>query len=272
MLRDEADLEQWLAFAKKLAFQAGEMLKEERQRANFDRQYKQGEELVTSADMALDDWLCDSIRETFPAHKILSEESSPDFCFDNLSTSDVVWVIDPIDGTVNFAHEHKHVAISIGLFQAGRRVGGVVNAPFLQELYWAGLGMGAYCNDKPIQVSRAEKLSRALVATGFPYQKDDLDTLLRRVKQILSHCQDVRRAGSAALDLCWVASAKLDAYYESVKPWDMAAGALIAEEAGATVGYFLEPSQSLPEALRSEYLLVATPDLYQDLAALLAEA
>jgi len=259
----------WLDFAKKLAMQAGKMMVEARQSSAFVRDYKSDHELVTSTDLAIDQFVCSKIVERYPSHIILSEESSPHLDLDSIAEGTPVWVIDPIDGTVNFAHGHHHVAVSIGLFIGCERVLGVVNAPFLNECFWALKGAGAYCNDKRVFVSGRKELRNALVATGFPYQKTALVPILDRVSRILHHCQDVRRNGSAALDLCWVAAGRLDAYFESVKPWDMAAGALIAQEAGATLGYYLPPVLAWPSVINGEGLLVSTPALYEELLVLI---
>lgn len=264
-----SEYEQWLDFAKQLAQDAGKLIVEAREKAIFDRNYKLHHELVTSTDIAVDAFICEKIAAMFPQHKILSEESFPALDVDQLIEDVPVWVIDPIDGTVNFAHGHHHVAVSIGLFIGSVRILGVVYAPFLAECYSALRGQGAYCNGKKLAVSGASTLRNALVATGFPYQKTSLPNLIERLSRVLHACQDVRRNGSAALDLCWVAAGRLDAYYETVKPWDMAAGALIAEEAGARLGYFAKPQVVWPEAVNGEGLLVATPDLFDDLKALL---
>ncbi|TDO96018.1 inositol monophosphatase family protein [Marinomonas balearica] len=263
-----AALAEYLVFAKKLAHHAGVMMLEARQSSTFESDYKSGHELVTSVDIAVDDYLCSQIREQYPEHDIFSEESTPDLliCGEN---SAPVWVIDPIDGTVNFAHGLPHVAVSIGLYINGKRQLGVVEAPFLGQTYWAVLGSGAYCNDEKISVSNQENLRNALVATGFPYRKETLTELVPKVGRILEHCQDVRRNGSAALDLCAVAHGFMDAYYESVKPWDMAAGAIIAEEAGASIGHFGDIRKEWPEALNGDCLLVSTPKIYEQLASLL---
>ncbi|GAB3486134.1 inositol monophosphatase family protein [Marinomonas epiphytica] len=261
----------WLAHAKELALHAGQMIKKARQEAGFQRDYKAGHELVTTTDLAVDLFICEQIRRRFPSHEILSEESSPTMAWQDTAEQTPVWVIDPIDGTVNFAHGHAHVAVSIGIYLAGQRVVGVVYAPFLDECYTAIKGQGAFCNDKVIQVTNNTVLRHALVATGFPYVKDGLPSLLEKVSKILQNCQDIRRAGSAALDLCWVASGRLDAYFESVKPWDMAAGTLIAEEAGATVGHYGESSQRWPDVVNGDSLLVATPHLFAQIKNLVQE-
>lgn len=257
--------EEWLDFAKALAWQAGEMIVEARARSAFVRDYKADHELVTSTDVAVDQYICSSIVERYPSHCILSEESSPNMDLGNIGEDVPVWVIDPIDGTVNFAHGHCHVAVSIGLYIGDQRILGVVNAPFLGECFWALKGLGAFCNGEPLSASGAQELRNALVATGFPYQKTALSPIIERVSRILHHCQDIRRNGSAALDLCWVAAGRLDAYFESVKPWDMAAGTLIAEEAGAKVGYYLSSTSTWPNVVNGEGLLVSSPQLYDDL-------
>ncbi|TBR37705.1 inositol monophosphatase [Marinomonas agarivorans] len=267
-------MEHYLDFAKDLAQQAGRKMVDAKQSAQFKCRYKQGHELVTSVDLDIDDLLCRAINEAFPNHYILSEESSPNFCFHDISEQDWVWVIDPIDGTVNFAHNHMHVAISIGLIHQEKRVLGVVYAPFLNELFWAEKGQGAYLNEEKLSVSSEIDLKKALVATGFPYVKNELEPLLKQMHNILKNCQDIRRNGSAALDLCWVAAGRLEAYYETVKPWDMAAGALIAAEAGAQIGYYSSKpnmSKNWPHELRSDHLLVAAPDLYQAIYELLID-
>lgn len=267
-MADSAHLE-WLGFAKTLALKAGEVMVKARDKAEFVRDYKEDHELVTTTDLAIDQYLCSHISERYPNHLILSEESSPNIDIESVSRDTPVWVIDPIDGTVNFAHGHAHVAVSIGLYLDGERVVGVVNAPFLNECYWASKSQGAYCNNERLIVSGNSVLRNALVATGFPYQKDALGPIIERVSRILHACQDVRRNGSAALDLCWVAAGRLDAYFETVKPWDMAAGALIAEEAGAKIGCYSARRSHWPEAIDGESLLVSSPVLFDELFTLL---
>lgn len=258
---DDASVNEWLGYAKSWATHAGAMMLEAREKTSFSEQYKSGHELVTSTDLAIDDYLCEQIKQTFPDHLILSEESSPNL---ELAThSDVpVWVIDPIDGTINFAQGLLHVAVSIAVYYQGQRWVGVVHAPFLGETYSAVKGQGAWLNGTALKVSGRSELRNAIVATGFPYNKDTLPDLIELLGRVLEHSQDIRRNGSAALDLCAVARGQMDAYYESVKPWDMAAGALIATEAGAKVGHFSESKQSWPTAINGDYLIAATPDVY----------
>ncbi|MBM6552161.1 inositol monophosphatase family protein [Marinomonas ostreistagni] len=261
---DEVTVDEWLSYAKSWAKHAGAIMVEAREQADFSAEYKDHHELVTSTDVAIDEYLCRQIRYTFPDHLILSEESSPDLALAH--DSDVpVWVIDPIDGTINYAQGLLHVAVSIAVFYRGERWVGVVHAPFLAATYAAAKGQGAWLNDEVIQVRQRDALRNAIIATGFPYQKDALPELMGYLSSVLSHCQDIRRNGSAALDLCAVACGQMDGYYESVKPWDMAAGALIAQEAGARVGHFADTSGQWPLAIDGEHLLVASPDLYQPL-------
>ena len=267
-----SNYDEWLKFAKELAIKAGELIVSARDSEAFIRNYKADHELVTSTDLAVDQYLCLSIVERYPAHKILSEESSPGLDLTSIGINVPVWVIDPIDGTVNYAHGHHHVAVSIGLYIGRQRILGVVYAPFLDECFWAVSGQGASLNGRRLAVSGAQNLRNALVGTGFPYQKTDLLPIMTRISNVLHQCQDIRRNGSAALDLCWVAAGRLDAYFESVKPWDMAAGALIAEEAGATIGRYSAKTGQWPDVVDGEFLLVSTPALFVDLSVLLALA
>lgn len=265
---DDSTINEWLGYAKSWAAHAGTMMVEARAKASFSAQYKSGHELVTSTDLAIDAYLCEQIKQTFPEHLILSEESSPDL--ELASHSDVpVWVIDPIDGTINFAQGLLHVAVSIAVYYQGQRCVGVVHAPFLEETYSAVRGQGAWLNGIALKVSGRAELRNAIVATGFPYDKETLPELIQRIGRVLTNCQDIRRNGSAALDLCAVARGQMDAYYESVKPWDMAAGALIATEAGARVGHFADPKQAWPSPINGDYLIAATPDVYHGLLDLL---
>ncbi|MBS9402633.1 inositol monophosphatase [Halomonas sp. TRM85114] len=251
-----------------IAKEAGQMIVKARQEKNFAHRYKdQGRELVTDVDVAVDTLISERLQYHFGNEARLSEELAPNR--DALGQQGPLWVIDPIDGTVNFAHGLAHVAVSIAWVLDGRVRIGVVHAPFLGETFTAIAARGAWCNDTPIQASRSDDLERCLVATGFPYQRDIRLPLMRRFAVVLSRCQDVRRNGSAALDLCDVACGRLDAYYESVSPWDFAAGWLIAREAGARTGHLYACPAGIPEDLFGENLLVASPAIYDELGELL---
>ncbi len=255
-------------FALNLAMHAGEIMVQERHRNQLERKYKSNDELVTQADIKVDEFITKQIRKNYPNHQIISEEMQPDFS--QLGKDDgPVWVVDPIDGTVNYAHHHVHSAVSIAYVEKGSVQIGVVHCPFLQETFHALRGAYSVMNHKPIRVSEVTELRRALIATGFPYQKDDNPALIKRLTQVLNHCQDIRRLGSAAIDICWVAMGRLDGYYESLKPWDFAAARLIAEEAGATCGHFSAvPEDRVPEFYEID-LLISNPALFEPLKSLL---
>jgi myo-inositol-1(or 4)-monophosphatase len=250
-----------------LAREAGQTISSLRSQLNIEFKHDDTE-LVTQADVAADKLISDGIRKAFEQHDILSEELAPDANTD----CEHLWIIDPIDGTVNYAHGHAQVAISIAYFFKGDCKVAVVHNPFARETFTAMAGRGAFLNGEPIQVSGKLALNRALVATGFPYQKDTIDKLMKRATAVLKNCADIRRIGSAALDICWVACGRLDAYYESVQPWDAAAAGLIAREAGATLGHLYSvPVEENPQIF-SQDIVVTTPALFDQLKALLLQA
>ena len=255
-------------FTYALALKTGKLIRSERDRAQLSPQFKEGKELVTSADLAADKLICEAIKETFPSHVILSEESSPDIGrVEDLSLP--LWIIDPIDGTVNFAHGHNQSAVSIAYVQEGNVEVGIVLNPFTNELFSAVRGQGAFLNDKSIEVAQEKNPERAIVATGFPYDKSDIEPMIKRVRTVLTHCADIRRLGSAALDICWVATGRLDAYYESLSLWDFAAARLIASEAGAKCGHFSEVPNGRDPQFYENDLLIANPHLYPKILAIL---
>ncbi|MGQ4879909.1 inositol monophosphatase family protein [Billgrantia sp. LNSP4103-1] len=262
--------QQRLELAVAIAREAGERIVAARQNQNFNQQYKKGQELVTDVDVAVDTLISERLEASLPGEQRLSEELAPDH--EVMRTAEALWVIDPIDGTVNFAHGLRHVAVSIAWVSEGKSRLGVVHAPFLDETFTALYGQGAWCNGRPIHASRITHLQRCLVGTGFPYRRDSRPPLMRRLMAVLEHCQDVRRNGSAALDLCDVACGRLDAYYESVSPWDFAAGVLIAREAGARAGHLYPCPQGIPEDLYGENLLVCAPEIHAELGELLRAA
>ncbi|HSH48230.1 MAG TPA: inositol monophosphatase family protein [Halomonas sp.] len=262
--------EKRLRIATNIAQSAGRMIVEARREGNLHERYKNGHELVTDVDLAVDRHISAQLESEFPAERRLSEELAPRH--DALAPPSRLWIIDPIDGTVNFAHGLRHVAVSIGWFDGSRMAAGVVHAPFLDETFTAIAGQGAWCNEQPICVSQESELSRCLVGTGFPYRRDSRPPLMRRLTAVLSRCQDIRRNGAAALDLCDVACGRLDAYYESVSPWDFAAGLLIAREAGAQTGHLYPVPDGIPEDLYGENLLITSPAIHEALGELLRQA
>lgn len=259
-----------LALTVEIAQEAGDMIRDARQRQTFGHRYKKGQELVTDTDVAVDTRISEFLAHHFPGEARLSEELAPSP--ESVDDDAPLWVVDPIDGTVNFAHGLGHVAVSIAWLVEGRARVGVVHAPFLEETFTAVADQGAWRNGTPIKASRTNDLGHALVGTGFPYRRDSRPPLMRRLAAVLDHCQDVRRNGSAALDLCDVACGRLDAYYESVSPWDFAAGWLIAREAGALAAHLYPCPEGIKEDLFGENLLVASPGIHRQLAELLRRA
>ena len=258
-----------LEFAQDLARRAGVLIAAEREGQTLDLSYKDGNELLTSADLQADELIRGEIEKTFPGHSILSEESSPDLS-DPEALNGPLWIVDPIDGTVNYAYNMHQVAVSIAYAEGGRVQAGVVCCPFFDETFTALRGKGALLNGQPIRASECGQLARALIGTGFPYDADARVALLERLRLVLGHCRDIRRVGSAASDLCWVAMGRLDGFCEAIKPWDLAAAAFIAREAGARVGHLGPVEGDMPEELYGKDLVVAAPGIYEALVALLA--
>jgi myo-inositol-1(or 4)-monophosphatase len=191
--------------------------------------------LVTEVDKKAEEAIIDVIRVEFPEHFILSEEAG------EMSTgSEYKWIIDPIDGTVNFAHGIPICCISIGLEHNGVMMLGAVFNPFMNELFFAERGKGAFLNNRPLKVSNNNQMESACLVTGFPYRwvevhMDPISVFERFIRMGLP----VRRLGSAAIDLCWVAAGRFDGFWEyNLNPWDIAAGYLIIEEAGGRISNF----------------------------------
>jgi myo-inositol-1(or 4)-monophosphatase len=197
-------------------------------------EYKGEADLVTVADRASEKLIRERIRALWPAHDILGEEEG---LVD--TGSEYRWYVDPLDGTTNFAHGFPVFCVSLGLEFKGCRVAGVVYDPTRNEMFAAERGSGTYLNQQRIHVSKTAKLAESLVATGFPSHKRHKNPNIHFYHQITLRTHGVRRAGSAALDLCYVASGRLDAFWEfNLNPWDTAAGVLLVEEAGGRVTDF----------------------------------
>lgn len=192
-------------------------------------------DLLTETDLAVEAFLKERLKDVAPGAAFMAEESAT-----SREPRGTCWIIDPIDGTTNFAHSLPFVATSVGLWHEGRVELGIVNAPVLGECFWAVRGGGAFCNGDPLSVSDRAPLEQAVVATGFPYTiQEDVDTVLARLRKALVTTRGVRRCGAAAIDLAFVASGRFDAFYEAdLKPWDTAAGWLLVEEAGGRVTGF----------------------------------
>ncbi len=193
-------------------------------------------DLVTLVDQAAENDIIDTIRRAYPNHAILGEETGY-----HTGSDEFVWVIDPLDGTMNYVHGFPHFAVSIGIKYREQLEHGVVYDPLSQDLYTASRGSGAQLNDRRIRVSKHNSLEGTLIGTSFPYhdRPKNLDEHYKIFKDVFTLCADVRRTGSAALNLAYVAAGKLDGFWETgLKEWDMAAGALLVKEAGGYVSDF----------------------------------
>jgi len=198
-------------------------------------QFKGSVDLVTQYDIAIENFLKENISKLLPEFSIIAEESSSK----SVDTKKVIY-IDPIDGTTNFIHKIPFCAISVAVWIEGRAEIAIVYNPILNELFYAKRNEGAFCNRKKISVTSTNSLQHSLLATGFPYTKvekgKDYRWTLKSLENLLPYTQDIRRLGAASLDLCYVASGIFDGFYEcNLKPWDVAAGILLVEEAGGMV-------------------------------------
>ncbi|MGN1237297.1 MAG: inositol monophosphatase family protein [Muribaculaceae bacterium] len=228
--------DQLLLDAMECAHRAGKIHLEYFRSANLGATAKLNDsDIVTVADRCSEAAIIDYVHEHYPTHSILSEESG-----EEKRDTDYEWVIDPVDGTTNYNAGLPTFCVSIGIRHRGETVVGVVFAPYLNELFHAVRGEGAYLNGKRIAVSSNIDLHKAVVSTGFPVDKDtNADNNLANVARVLPHVRGLRRLGSAAMDICYVAAGFLDAYWElNLHEWDVCAALLIAGEAGAEVQHF----------------------------------
>ena len=226
-----SEIQRLFETALSAALSAGELLLS-RVNSELNTKYKGRVNLVTSADQDAEQLIIDIIRDSFPAHQILAEERPA-----VATASEYRWIIDPLDGTTNYVHGLPFYAVSIALEWRGRIIVGVVNIPALHEVFTAIRGQGAYLNKKSILVSTTTQLNNALLATGFPYEQETHFHLnFELFKAFYQKCQGIRRAGSAAIDLCYVACGRFDGFWEyALNPWDVAAGSLIVTEASGKV-------------------------------------
>lgn len=225
-----------LNFAIETAREAGHLLLEK-----FDRgvaiQKKGDINLVTEADLASEALIINRINSYYPKHAILAEESGEAVVTGGDAT--FKWIIDPLDGTTNYAHGYPCWCVTIALEHNGEIVAGVSYDPTRDELFAAERGRGATLNNKPIRVSSCEKLSDALLVTGFPYDIKHRPDFSRHLNEMLLATRGVRRDGSAAIDLAYVACGRFEGFWEEgLNPWDVAAGVLLIEEAGGQVSYY----------------------------------
>ena len=242
---------------------AGELIAEGRRRGLTDVTSKStSTDMVTEYDRSSERLIVDRILSARPDDAILGEEGA-----DHSGTSGIEWLIDPIDGTTNFLYGLAGFAVSIAARDTDGPLVGVVVIPSLGEVFSARRGGGAFCNGEPVSCSTTDRLGTALVATGFSYHPERRQRQAARVASIIGSIRDIRRIGAAAPDLCYTASGRVDAYFEEyLNPWDLAAGEVIAREAGCRVGS-LDGGIVHPGSV-----LVASPALFGPLVELIAAA
>ncbi|WP_194164372.1 inositol monophosphatase family protein [Lacisediminimonas profundi] len=227
---------------------------------------KSHNDFVTEVDRAAEQAIIDVLHAAYPDHAILAEESGPSA---NLhDENENVWIIDPLDGTTNFIHGFPQYCVSIALQQRGQITQAVIFDPTRNDLFTASKGRGAYLNEKRIRVMKREKIADALLGTGFPYSDlSALDEYLQMFRVMTQASSGLRRPGSAALDLAYVACGRLDGFFEkSLKPWDIAAGSLLITEAGGIVGTFAGESDYLYKG----NVIAASPKVFAQMVQLLA--
>ncbi|MFC1523847.1 inositol monophosphatase family protein [Thermodesulfobacteriota bacterium] len=245
------DLWKILITAGKAAVEAGTYIRDQYGQPHQVK-HKGEIDLVTEVDTAAEKIICQRLSQYFPDIPFMAEESSRS---SDRIPEGAVWIIDPLDGTTNFAHAFPWFAVSIAYAEEGRIRSGVIYHPLRDEFFYAASGFGAWLNGERIRVSDSPDLSGSLLATGFPYSiQDDVQQVLGAMEAILTRCQGVRRAGAAALDLAYLACGRLDGFWEiKLKPWDTAAGLLLVEEAGGMVTDFTGSpySPTVPEIAAS---------------------
>lgn len=223
-------MESYLNTAVDIAREAGALLAQLFKRPK-EISYKRPSDLVTDADRRSEALIVERLRSYFPKHGIVAEEGSG-----QKTDSDYCWYVDPLDGTTNFAHGFPMFCVTLGLAYRGEIIAGVVYDSIHEELFTAERGAGAYLNNKRIHVSKTENLAESLLATGFPPFANNHDLNIRYYHRFTMLSHGIRRAGSAALDLCSVAAGRFEAFWElKLNPWDKAAGALLVTEAGGKV-------------------------------------
>lgn len=224
-------------------------------RDRFVSQLKNPNDYVTNIDQKAEIIIIDTIKASYPDHAIIAEESG------SQGDSETVWVIDPLDGTANFINGIPHFSVSIAVRHKGKTVAAVVFDPIKDEMFSAAEGQGAQLNNTRLRVSSKRKLDEALLATGFPFRNHEkLDEYMQYFSTLLPLCSDMRRAGSAALDLAYVAAGRVDGFWEfGLSDWDTAAGLMLVKEAGGLSGDI----KGNPHANNSKSVLAANPHVFK---------
>jgi myo-inositol-1(or 4)-monophosphatase len=263
-MTEEPDLEHLLDAARRASRIGGEVLKSWAGR--FAVREKGRADLVTEADLASQEAVYSAIMAEFPDHGFLGEEEGKSID----GKSGYRWIVDPLDGTTNYVHGLAQFAVSVGLERNGRPLVGAVYDPSADECFSAALGLGAWVNDSPIRTSDVTRLEQALVAVSFPPAVRRHDPAIAEFLSIMEATQAVRRMGSSALNLCYLAAGRLDAYWaKDTKTWDVAAGFLLVTEAGGVLTNYEGGPADLS---RPKFVAAATPSLHAELRQLLTAA
>ena len=251
------DCKEFKKIAIQAALKAGEILNKNRGRVKRV-DFKGKINIVTEIDLLSERIILKIIKKNFPDHSILTEESK-----EQKTDSDYKWIIDPLDGTTNYAHDFPSYCISIALEKEGNVILGVVYNPLLEELFTVETGKGAFLNKRRIQVSSTSSLSKSFLATGFPYDiRESKITNLDHFANFAVRSLAIRRAGSAALDLCYLAMGRFDGFWElKLSPWDTAAGTLLVKEAGGRVTDF----EGKKYSIYSKHLLATNGRIHQQM-------
>jgi len=257
---------EYLNFAVELARNAGDVLKHY-MRGEKHVELKGRANLVTAADKEAEALIISRIRERYPHHSILAEESGASGPAGSSESGAGKWIIDPLDGTTNFAHQYPFFCVSVGYEEAGRVLCGAVYDPWRDEMFSGARGIGSFMNGERLRVSDAELLRSALIMTGFPYGfRDKIRTAMAQFEAFLVDSQAVRRGGSAALDMCYTALGRVDGFWEmDLLPWDTAAGLVIVEEAGGRVTDF----SGQPFSIYGKQLLVSNGRIHEEMVEVL---
>ena len=255
------ELNHYYEFSQNIAREAGKLLLEKSRRRNRIH-YKGRVDLVTEADVASERFIVDSVKKEFPQHSILAEEEAA-----RENNPDYKWIIDPLDGTTNFAHGFPAYCVSVALEYRRDIVVGAVYDPERDELFCARLGGGSYLNGNKNRVTSQTRLERSLLATGFPYDiGSSRENNLRYFNRFARLAQGIRRAGSAALDLCYLGCGRFDGFWElKLHPWDVAAGMLVVKEAGGKVTDF----QGKKYSIYGKYILASNSKIHSRMKAIL---
>ena len=227
---------------------------------------KSPNDFVTEVDHQSEKVVIETLLGAYPGHGILAEESGTSH---GAKDSEYVWIIDPLDGTTNFIHGFPFYAVSIALAFRGQIQQAVVYDPTRNDLFYASKGRGSFLNDRRLRVSRRTRLAECLISTGFPFRKgDNFKRYLQMLEVMMPACAGLRRPGSAALDLCYMAAGHTDGFFETgLSPWDIAAGSLIITEAGGLIGNFTGES----DYLYQREVMAANPKIYAQLVPLLSK-